>query len=69
MSTCISIHIYILIGTQICNKNSIESMGLTNIFVLKLSPHSKRAPSAQKEVKIDITNGMAGHDKFFYIKK
>ena len=44
-------------------------MGLTNTFVLKLSPHSKRAPSAQKEVKIDITNGMAWHDKFFYIKK
>ena len=34
-------------------------MGLTNIFVLMLSPHTKSSPSAQKVVKIDITNGMA----------
>ena len=60
MSICISIHIYIFWGTQICNKNSIESKGLTNIFVLKLSPHSKRAPSAQKVVKIDITSAWHG---------
>ena len=44
-------------------------MGLINICVLKLSPHSKRAPGTQKVVKIDITNGIAWRDEFFYFKK
>ena len=62
MSICISIHIYILWGTQICNKNPIKSMGLTIIGVLKLS-------GTQKVVKIDIIKGIAWRDKFFYCKK
>ena len=37
MLICISIHIYIFLEMQVCNKNSIEIMGLKVISVLNFA--------------------------------
>ena len=67
MSTCISIHIYILLGTQICiNKSSIESLGIKVISVLNFAASKKSLwhPISSEKQCYHWQN-----DKSFYFKQ